>query len=95
MVIAELSVVPIGEGTSVSRHIRVAISVLKKKGIKYEVGGMSTVMEAEDLDTLFSAIKEAHEAVLELGAKRVITTIKIDDRRDKLQTIESKKRAVE
>ena len=35
-----------------------------------------------------------HEVPFAMGAKRVITTIKIDDRRDKSMTIDSKVKAV-
>jgi uncharacterized protein YqgV (UPF0045/DUF77 family) len=39
-------------------------------------------------------VKAAHLAVVETGAKRVVTTLKIDDRRDKSATMETKLRAV-
>jgi len=35
-----------------------------------------------------------HEAVLDCGVKRVVTTIKIDERRDKASSISSKVEAV-
>ncbi len=94
MIIAEFSVVPIGTQTpSVGKYVRKAIEALEKAGVKYKLGAMSTTIETEDLDTLFKAIKLAHNAVFEEGAKRVVTTIKIDDRRDKNITIESKIKA--
>jgi uncharacterized protein YqgV (UPF0045/DUF77 family) len=36
-----------------------------------------------------------HEVPFKKGAPRVLTTLKIDDRRDKKATLEAKKRAVE
>ena len=91
MIMAELSVVPIGTKTpSVSKYVRKAIEALERAGVRYKVGAMSTTIEAEDLDTLFKAIKLAHNAVFEEGTERVVTTIKIDDRRDKNISIESK-----
>lgn len=91
MIIAEFSVVPIGTKTpSVSKYIRKAIEALEKAGVGYKVGAMSTTIEAKDLDTLFKALKLAHNAVFEEGVERVVTTIKIDDRRDKNISIESK-----
>jgi uncharacterized protein YqgV (UPF0045/DUF77 family) len=44
---------------------------------------MATIIETKDLETLFSVVKDAHNAVIKSGAKRVITELKIDDRKDK------------
>ena len=94
MIIAEISVVPLGEGTSVSGFVRIAIRELEKYGLKTFSGPMSTSIEAETLDQILAAVKAAHEAVAESGAKRVVTTLKIDDRRDKQATMETKMRAI-
>lgn len=51
---------------------------------------MSTVIEANLIETLFDAVKNAYLAVIKLGSKRVITELKIDDRRDKKHSISSK-----
>ena len=94
MIVAEISITPIGEGTSVSKYVKPAIKSLKESGIKFQTNAMSTVIEVEDLETLFNVVKKAHEAVLEAGAKRLITDLKIDDRRDKEITIESKLKTI-
>ncbi len=95
MIIAQLSITPIGVGTSVSDYVRVALEEIKRSGVKYELNAMATVIEVESLDKLFEVVKRAHEAVIRKGGKRVITEIKIDDRRDKDASIESKIKAVE
>jgi len=95
VIIAEISVVPIGEGTSVSRFVRLAIDELKKTGLKTVSGPMGTSVEAASLNEILNAAKAAHEAVVRAGARRVITTLKIDDRRDKPATMETKMRALE
>jgi uncharacterized protein YqgV (UPF0045/DUF77 family) len=51
---------------------------------------MATVIETKDLTTLFHVIQKAHQAVVDAGAERIITEIKIDDRRDKQVTMNSK-----
>lgn len=94
MIVAELSIAPIGEGTSVSKYVKAAIKSLKESGVECQTNAMSTVIEVEDLETLFNVVKKAHEAVLKTGAKRLITDLKIDDRRDKKITIESKLKAI-
>jgi len=90
MIIAQLSIVPIGKGTSVSSYVNIVLEVLKKEHAKYQTNAMGTVIEIKDLQTLFALVQKAHTAVLSTGAERVITELKIDDRRDKNATIESK-----
>ena len=94
MIISELSIAPIGKGSSVSRYVKLVIETLEKENVKFETNAMATVIETNDLDTLFSVVQKAHNAVIEAGAKRVITELKIDDRRDKNATTESKLRSL-
>ncbi|MEW6070444.1 MAG: MTH1187 family thiamine-binding protein [Candidatus Thermoplasmatota archaeon] len=94
MIVAQLSIVPIGEGTSVSRYVKASIEAMRRKGIRVEPTAMCTVFEAESIDEILEAVKAAHNAVLKLGAKRVITQLTVDDRRDKEATIESKLSAI-
>jgi uncharacterized protein (TIGR00106 family) len=91
MITAELSIIPIGTPkTSLSDYVAAAVSAIDKNGISYELTGMGTLLESEDLSLLLNAIKEAHEAVFKIGAERVSTSIKIDDRRDSNRTIADK-----
>lgn len=91
MAIAEVSVVPLGTKTpSVSQYVARAVKILEQeKGIKYEIMPMGTIVEG-DLDRILAVVKKMHEAVLGEGVVRVLTTIKIDDRRDKPQTMKGK-----
>ncbi len=96
MISAELTIIPIGTpGTSLSEYVAVAISALDSSGIKYELSGMGTLIEANTSDELFEAIKIAHEAVFKAGSERVVTSVKIDDRRDREQTMADKVHSVE
>jgi len=92
MIIAEFSIVPIGtKTTSVGKYVRAALEELEKQGsIRVKPEAMGTVIEAENLVDLFKAVEKAHNSVFDLGLKRVVTEIRIDDRRDKEATIESK-----
>ena len=92
--IAQLSVYPIGEGTSLSRFVRKGVTIIEQSGYTYQVGGMSTSIEVPDLDALFELVKQVHAAHVAEGARRVVIDLKVDDRRDKKATIESKKAAV-
>ena len=91
MAIAEVSIVPLGTKTpSVSQYVARAVKVLEQqKSIKYEITPMGTVVEG-DLDGILAVVKKMHEEVFGEGVVRVLTTIKIDDRRDKPQTIKAK-----
>ncbi|MDD5501878.1 MAG: MTH1187 family thiamine-binding protein [Candidatus Thermoplasmatota archaeon] len=94
MIIAEVSVVPVGAGTSVSKYVREGIRALESSGLRTQTNAMATDIEAKSIDEIFAAVKSAHLAVLGAGAQRVLTTLKIDDRIDKEATMESKVNAV-
>jgi len=94
-IIAELSTFPIGEGTSLSRYVKAAVRELESCNVRVTRGAMGTVIEADDLDILMAAVKRAHEAVVKAGAKRVYTTLKIDDRRDVERTADDKLASLE
>jgi uncharacterized protein (TIGR00106 family) len=91
MITAELTIIPIGTNeTSLSEYIAAAVKALNNNGIKYELTSMGTIIETENLDEIFIALKNAHEAVFNAGAERVATSIKIDERRDKNKTSKDK-----
>jgi len=94
-VIAEFSIHPIGEGTSLSRYIKSALTELKKaKGLRLQVTPMATVIEADKLSDVLSAVEAAHESLFRMGAKRVDFILRVDDRRDKERRMEDKVRAI-
>jgi uncharacterized protein (TIGR00106 family) len=95
MIIAQLSISPVGKGIDLSPHVKRAIEVLKKEPIAIETNAMATVIEAETMDILLTAVKHAHEEVLKHDAKRVITELKIDHRIDKETTAAAKIKAVQ
>jgi uncharacterized protein (TIGR00106 family) len=90
MIIAQLSIAPLGEGTSVSRYVKIVLETLQKEHIKFETNAMATVIETDNISTLFNVIEKAHNSVAQSGVERIITEIKIDDRRDKPANIQSK-----
>jgi uncharacterized protein (TIGR00106 family) len=94
-VIVEISVVPLGtDSTSLSTYVAAVEKVLGKyKNIKTMLTPMSTILEG-DLEEILAAAREMHESPFLNGAKRVSTRINIDDRRDKVITMEGKMTAV-
>lgn len=96
MAIVEISVIPLGTKTpSVSRYVADALKTLKKeKDIKYELTSMGTIIEG-DLEKVLDLAKKMHESVFDKKVLRVVTIIKIDDRRDKPLSIKGKIKSVE
>jgi uncharacterized protein (TIGR00106 family) len=95
MAMIDISVVPVGTGKpSVSEFVAGAVRILQKEpGIKYELTAMNTIIEG-DLEKLLTLAWRMHNSAFDAGAKRVVTTIRIDERRDKPLTIEGKIKAV-
>jgi uncharacterized protein (TIGR00106 family) len=95
MAIIDISVVPVGTGKpSVSDFVAGAVRILKNEpGIKYELTAMNTIIEG-DLEKLLSLAQRMHNSAFDAGAKRVVTTLRIDERRDRPLTIEGKIKAV-
>jgi len=95
LIIVEFSVVPLGTGsTSVSKYVTVACKEVEKSGVHYTITPMGTVFEADTIGKAFEVVKKAHEAVIRAGVARVVTTIKVDDRRDEERRMEDKVKAV-
>jgi len=94
-VIAELVVAPHGVGTSLSKYVKEAVKIIDNyPGIRVWHHPMGTVIEADTIDIILDVTKKAHMALINAGCKRVITTLKIDDRRDKIRRMEDKVKAV-
>jgi uncharacterized protein (TIGR00106 family) len=91
MAIAEISIIPLGTKTpSVSQYVARAVRVLEReKDIKYEITAMGTIIEG-DLNRILAVAKKMHEGTFGEGVARVLTTVKIDDRRDKSQGTKEK-----
>ncbi len=91
MAVVEVSIVPVGTGSpSVSKHVARVVKVLQAKPeIKYTQTAMGTIIEG-DIDTILSSIRKMHESAFNDEVMRVVTTIKIDDRRDKELSIDGK-----
>lgn len=82
MVIAEISIVPLGTNSpSVSRYVAEAVKLIERSGLTYELTPMGTVVEGE-LEQVLDLLKRVHEVPFLMGAQRVVSTIRIDDRRD-------------
>ena len=95
MIIAQLSIAPLGLGSSVSRYVKKVVKILENEPVNCYTNAMATVIEAETTEQIFTAVIHAHDALIsEPGVQRVITELKIDHRTDKDATVKSKINAI-
>ncbi len=93
-VIADLCVVPLGTGVSVSQEVAACQRVLREAGLKTHLHAYGTNVEGE-WEQVFAAIKRCHEVVHDMGVPRISTTIRLGTRTDREQSMEDKVRSVE
>jgi len=95
MAMIEVSIVPVGTPTpSVSQYVAGAVRLLQgEPDVKYELTAMGTIIEG-DLEHLLTLARRMHQSAFDAGVMRVVTTVKIDERRDKPLTMSGKKEAV-
>jgi uncharacterized protein (TIGR00106 family) len=91
--LAEFSVVPLGRGESVSQYVADCLRIVDCSGVDYRLTPMGTVLEG-GFDEVMSVISECHKAV-SASCPRVLTTIRIDDRRGVSDGLRSKVESVE
>ena len=84
MIAAHLSVSALpAEGTSVGRYVRLAVEVLKRSGLAFEVHAMGTEIECRTLAELFEVVRLIDERLGKEGAGRITLQLKIDHRLDR------------
>ncbi len=76
--IAEFSIVPLGEGHRFGAVVAESLAIVEKSGLDYRLTAMGTILEG-DWDEVFAVIRECHENIRGKSA-RVATRISIDDR---------------
>lgn len=88
-VLADICVIPIGVGVSVSEHVATCQKIFKASGLHYSMHAYGTNVEG-DWDAVMEALKACHTAVHGAGAPRISTTIRLGTRTDREQTMEDK-----
>ncbi|WP_457568129.1 MTH1187 family thiamine-binding protein [Desulfurobacterium sp.] len=90
MAVMEISVVPVGTGSPcVSEYVAYAYRYLKEKGYRFQLTAMGVIVQGEP-EELFKLALDVHRRPFEKGALRVVTTIRIDERKDVQLTAENK-----
>ena len=95
MAVMDIQVSPRREGTiSVSDAVVAAHRVIEQSGLKHVLHPMGTCIEG-DVQKLYEVAAQIHQALVELGYPRIGIALKIDDRRDKPQSMADKLKVVE
>jgi uncharacterized protein (TIGR00106 family) len=92
--IADICVIPIGVGVSVSTYVTACERILRDAGLNPKLHAYGTNVEGA-WDTVMAALKRCHEKVHEMGAPRISTTIRLGTRVDREESIAAKIRSVE
>jgi uncharacterized protein (TIGR00106 family) len=93
---ADLTVIGLGRSDpSASRYIAAIQRKLgEQERVKFVMHAMGTSLEGETGDIL-ALVGELHAVPFDLGLPRVYTVLKLDERRDKAQTLEDKVASVQ
>jgi len=77
----EIALYPLGTGnSSITKEVSSIFNVLEHCGLPYDITVMGTIIEGT-LDELFALARTLHDNVFSDTVERVLTVIKIDDRR--------------
>ncbi|MBC7092936.1 MTH1187 family thiamine-binding protein [Candidatus Bipolaricaulota bacterium] len=93
MIVCEFSVVPLGRGESVSAEVAQCLRIVRESGLSHQLTAMGTLLEGE-WDEVMAVVRRCHEAVRARN-RRVLTTIRIDDRDAPPGRLQAKVRSVE
>lgn len=94
MAMMEISVVPLGTKTpGVSAYVAGCLQTIQDSGLEHQLTAMGTIVVGE-VDELLQLAARLHRLPFAMGAQRVVTTVKLDDRQDKPLSINGKIKAV-
>src|SRR3954466_12218647 len=91
MATADVTIIGLGRSDpSASRYIAaIQRKLAEQDRVRHRMHAMGTSLEGETADIL-AVVGELHAVPFELGIPRVYTVLKLDERRDKAQTLEDK-----
>ena len=90
---AEISIIPITTNgdTSMSKEIALVYNAISQiQGLKTILTAMGTQLESNNLDNILQAIKISHITLRNIGIERIMSSIRIDERLGKNNTLERK-----
>lgn len=91
---AEISIIPItpiNGDTSMSKEIALVYNAISQiQGLKTILTAMGTQIESNNLENILEAIKISHITLRNIGIERIMSSIRIDERLGKNNTLERK-----
>jgi uncharacterized protein (TIGR00106 family) len=88
-VIVDLCVVPIGVGVHLAPYVAACQKVLSEAGLTFRLHPNGTAIEGE-WAPVFTAIEACHGALHAMGCPRIFTTVTINTRTDRQQSLDDK-----
>ncbi|WP_415892659.1 MTH1187 family thiamine-binding protein [Neptuniibacter sp. PT8_73] len=88
-VMIDICIVPLGVGVSVSEYVAACQKIFDEAGLTHQMHAYGTNVEG-DWDEVMLAVKRCHEAVHEMGAPRITTSMRLGTRTDREQTMQDK-----
>ena len=92
-IIADLCIVPMGVGPSVSRYIRDVRDIIEASGLVHVMHANGTNIEGE-MAAVTAVVEACCARLTELGVERVFCTLVFSTRTDKPQTMAGKLAAI-
>ena len=93
MALMQITLIPLGRGESVGEYIADTEHYLRQRNISHTLHDMGTIVHGP-VEELLQLAGQLHRLPFNRGARRVITHITIDDRRDAERKLGEKKQAV-
>jgi len=91
--IADISIIPLGVGLSLSRYVAACEEVLADAGLEPRLHANGTNVEGE-WDEIMAALKRCHEILHSMGVPRIATNLRLGTRVDRESSMDDKVRAV-
>ena len=92
LAVAEIFITPLGTGDATIReYIRALLPIVQASGLKHELHAMGTLVEGP-VEDILALVARLHAATFDahLGADRVVTHLRLDERRGEPLTLEGK-----
>ena len=93
MLLAEFSIWPMDKGESVGPYVARALDVVDKSGLPYKLGPLGTCIEGEWSEVM-AVIQRCYEELAK-DSNRIACTVKMDWRRGRSGSLNSKVESVE
>ena len=91
--IADISIIPLGVGLSLSKYVAECEKVFSDSGLKHKLHANGTNVEG-DWDDIMGALKQCHDTLHEMGVPRIATNVRLGTRMDRESSMDAKVQSV-